>query len=65
MIRDPNHFQYDPKRFGSIHQCLVMLIILQIKDHFYKSRIIFADHGSFLRIADYFADRGLFDVAEK
>jgi len=44
---------------------LVLMIILQIEDHFYGSRIIFTDHGSFLRIADYFADRRLFDVAEK
>jgi len=64
VIRDPNHFQYDPKRFGLNYHSLVM-IILQIKDHFYGSQIIFADHGLFLRIADYFADRRLFDVAEK
>ena len=30
------------------------MIILQIKDHFYESRIIFTNHGSFLRITDLF-----------
>jgi len=77
VIRDPDYFfSCDPRSviqtiFSMIRSALdqiislVMMIILQFQDHFYGSRIIFADHGSFLRIPDHFADRGLFDVAEK
>ena len=62
VIRNPDHFfSYDPRLviqtiFSMIRSTsdqiisLVMMIILQIEDHFCASQIIFADHGSFCRL---------------
>ena len=66
MIPDPDHFfSCDPRSvirtiFSMIRSASDQIISLVITD---DDNI--ADRGSFLRITDHFADRGLFDVVEK
>ena len=63
MIRDPNHFQYDPKRFGSNYQFFSVELESNFEAGVPTTDNVMtddsdddniADQRSFLRITDHF-----------